>query len=276
MGVAESLNPEDSFWHCIAVNLRRERQRRNLTLQAVADIINAASEGVGTADRQGIGNYEANRLHITEEHARALDQAWGTTFIAWRKFAVLLGSDEDWWKQLFDFEKGALVVKVCIPDLVPVPLQTEGYARELIRQFQLVYDIDDAVRRRMSRTKDLRDQLPKMSLWTLIDESALDPPMPVEVKREQLNALLELSPGASMRIVPSSARLHAGVGGGFQLITTAKGVEVAYVWAQLEGRLVHDPSEVRELALRYDRIGARALSEEGSRELVAKKLELLQ
>jgi hypothetical protein len=47
------------------------------------------------------------------------------------------------------------------------------------------------------------------------------------------------------------------------------------MWAQLQGRLVHEVSEVRDMALRYDRIGAKALTEEDSRELIKNVMERL-
>lgn len=267
MSAAESLRPEDSLWSYISVYLRKERQRRKLSQSEVGVVIQA--------DKQRVANIEAGRLNLTSVQAELLDEAWGTMLVPLRGFAVVLGRDREWWKQLNDFERKAQVIKIYVAEYVPVPFQTEAYARALLTAVRVVGDVEAAVRNRMERTKMLLDELPRLSLWTLIDERALDPPIPLEHKREQLQVLLELMDRTSVRVVPDGS-WHVGSDGNFELITTAAGVDVAYMWAQLGGRLVHDGAEVRNLALRYDRIGAVALSEESSRELVTKRLEHLR
>jgi transcriptional regulator with XRE-family HTH domain len=267
MTAAESLRAEDSLWYLIAVYLRKERQRRQLSQSQVAAIIQA--------DKQRVANIEAGRLNLTAVQADLLDQAWGTLFVVLRKYAVSLGRDQEWWRQLVDFETNALAVKLHVSQYIPVPFQTEAYARHLLTMVRVAKNIEQAVKGRMIRAKLLLSQLPDLDLWALIDEDALDPPIPVEDKREQLQALLDLSQRTSVRIIPRRT-WHIGSDGNFELITTATGANVAYMWAQLGGKLVHDTPEVRELALRYDRIGAKALSEDGSRELIEHRLEHLQ
>ncbi|MGI5167851.1 helix-turn-helix domain-containing protein [Spirillospora sp. CA-253888] len=267
MTAAESLNPESSLWVYIAVHLRKERHRRKLTLSDVAMIIGA--------DKARVSSYEAGRLKITAPHAEVLDREWGTMFAALRKMAVKIGLDEDWAKQLLDFERKALIIKIYFGEVVPVPAQTEGYARALITAGRNVRDIEQAVRRRMERKAMLLEQLSDMRLWLLVDERAFNlPGVPPEVMRGQAEALLELAQETSVRIVPTAALPHVGLEGDFELITPATGDEVAYVWAQLGGRLVHDTPDVRELALRWDQIGASSLTEVGSREFLRNMLEL--
>lgn len=268
MTVAESLDPDESVWHLIAFHLRFERQKRGLSQSQMGQLLGM--------NRHGVSNLEAARNRLTQDQARRLDRAWDTGGL-WqrlRRLAILLGRDGDWTKQLRDFETGALVIKVYIEQLIPVPLQTEAYARHVIRTARVVRDVEEAVRQRMARTKMLLDQLADMDLWVLIDERALH--MPEDIQREQLAALLDFADRLSLRIVPDAARVHAGIDGSFELITTAAGTDIGYVWAQLAGRLVHEAPDVRELALRYDRIGAKALTEEGSRELIVQMLERLQ
>ncbi|WP_147339329.1 DUF5753 domain-containing protein [Actinomadura spongiicola] len=267
MSAADDLRPEDSFWNLIAIYLRTERLRRGLSQSQVAEIIQA--------DKQRVANTEAGRLHMTSVQAEQLDEAWGTLFRVLRKYAVALGRDQEWWKQLIDFETGALIVKVYVSQFIPIPFQTEAYARHQLIAGRVIRDIDAAVQGRMERTKLLLGQLPKLEIWVLIDEEALDPPIPVEDKREQLQVLLDLTERTSVRVVPERT-WHIGSDGDFELITTSFGANLAYMWAQLGGRLVHDAVEVREMALRFDRIGAKALTEDSSRELIRQRLERLQ
>jgi hypothetical protein len=267
MTAADSLRPEDSLWHLISVYLRKERHRRKLSQSDVAAIIQA--------DKQRVANTEAGRLNLTQAQAELLDEAWGTMFVSLRRYAVLLGRDQEWAKQLVDFETGALIMKLYFGRYIPVPFQTEDYARAIITSCR-VLNVEAAMRKRMARQKLLCEQLPTLSLWLLVDEAALRPHgITPAVMREQLAHLLDFSERASVRVVPETAAVHIGFDGDFHLITTATGAQVAYVWAQLQGRLVHEVAEVRNLALHFDRIGARALTEEDSRELIKNVMERL-
>ncbi|MFC5183258.1 helix-turn-helix domain-containing protein [Actinomadura harenae] len=268
MSVAESLNPTDSLWHATAVHLRTERKRRRLTLEQVAEIIRA--------DRQRVGNYEANRLQITKEHAEILDRTWGTNFAVMRHFAVLFGTEQDWVKELWDYEKNALVIKAYIAHFIPVPLQTEAYARAVLETVRLTKDVEQEMQGRMARTEKLLKQ--KTSLWLLIDESALELDwLPSdEAKKEQLQRLLDMSEQVSVRVIKHTKRMHGGTAGSFEVITTATGQDVGYIWAQIGGKVVHVSDQVRELSLRWDRLGANALTEDDSRALIRQKLERLK
>lgn len=77
-------------------------------------------------------------------------------------------------------------------------------------------------------------------------------------------------PNVTLQIVPALSKAHIGLDGGFVLLDLggADG-RLAFVEAQLTGRLVRDEDEVRTLAVRYDRIRAKALSDDDSIDLVA-------
>ncbi|MEV5574075.1 Scr1 family TA system antitoxin-like transcriptional regulator [Spirillospora sp. NPDC052269] len=137
-----------------------------------------------------------------------------------------------------------------------------------------VAKIIDADRQRVGNYEAGRLKLTKLHVEAL-DEAALTPPISDDVVREQLQALLDLSERASLRILPAS-EWHVGYSGSFELITTLAGTLVGYMWAQLGGKVVLDGLEVRELGLRYDRMSAMALSESATRDRLMQKLESLQ
>ncbi|WP_026415471.1 helix-turn-helix domain-containing protein [Actinomadura oligospora] len=269
MTAAENLDPDESMWNLIAIYLREERVRRGLSQSNVAKIIKA--------DRARVANLEAGRLRLNEDQAKALDTTWHNThFASMRRYAIKLDLGQDWDKQLADLEDGALVVRIYLHGLIPVPLQTEAYASWLLTAGRVVRDIADAVAKRMTRTSKLLGQLPGMDLWVLVDERALTPPgVDPAVMREQLYHLLELAmrPGVCVRIVPEEQSVHVGTDGSFEVIVTARGDYVAYVWAQLSGRLVHEGPDVRDLSLRYDRIGSKARPEKESLQLIQAKAD---
>jgi transcriptional regulator with XRE-family HTH domain len=78
----------------------------------------------------------------------------------------------------------------------------------------------------------------------------------------------------SIRVVPRSCGLHAGLGGSFKILYHELG-DVAYSEAQFGGRLVVSATEVRGLAVQYDRIGAHAFPESHSRELIKRDMEAI-
>jgi hypothetical protein len=179
-------------------------------------------------------------------------------------------------KQHADIEGRATEIKSFEALVVPGLLQTREYAREIFTTGQESGDVDDLVEERMRRQETLVRQNPPR-LWVLIDEGVIDRlTVDPEVMRQQLIRLLEESCRShmSIRVVPRSCGMHAGLGGSFKLLYHELG-EVAYSEAQYGGRLVVSATEVRGLAVRYDRIGAHAFPESQSRELIKQYMEAI-
>jgi hypothetical protein len=94
--------------------------------------------------------------------------------------------------------------------------------------------------------------------------------------KDQLAHLLEVAdlPHVTLRVVPFTAGAHMGLDGSFMVVSVREG-DVAYVEANGGGRLVLDVEEVREYAIRFDRIGAEALSRAASKNLIMEAMESL-
>ena len=60
------------------------------------------------------------------------------------------------------------------------------------------------------------------------------------------------------------------------LLTKPDRTAVGYVEAQFGGRLMEDPAEAADLALRFDQIGVRALSDDASRALIFNTMETMR
>jgi hypothetical protein len=76
----------------------------------------------------------------------------------------------------------------------------------------------------------------------------------------------------TLRVVPKSAGAHEGLDGPFKIITVRQG-DVGFVEAPTGGRLVVDATEVRDLKLKFDHIGAVALPVGYSRDLIRQLME---
>jgi DNA-binding XRE family transcriptional regulator len=265
--VRAPLDPKLSLWHFLAYELRYERERHGLSLAQMGKIINAA--------RSTVSNIEAGRRKIGDDQAKAIDTTWGTG----RLFELLLwyaqtSHGPDWGRTYVRYEATAGTIKIYHGQAIPGVLQTDAYTRALL-QVGSATDIEAELAERVARKRALLDRPEPPFIWVLMDESVLARPVGgPEVMRDQLRHLRELAdrPNMIIRIVPTSAGAHLGFDGPIRIISLDTR-DVAYSGAQNGGRLIEDPVEVKQLAVKFDRIAAKAASEDGSCVLIEEYLE---
>lgn len=259
-------DPNSSLWAWIAHDLRLYRMRAGMRQEDVGRVIGCVK---GTVSR-----LESGDLQLDEKRAEALDGHWNT----YGHFARLLlfahsSNHPDWRRQHTCHEARADVIKAYEALLVPGLFQTPAYARALFACGD-VEDVEAALAERMARQEILARPRPPR-LWVLLDEGVIARPCGGPgVMREQLQRLLDEGekPYVSFRVVPGSAGLHVGVDGSFEILYSDR-QDVAFAEAQLRGRLVIPDAEVRTLEIRYDQIGAHALPETLSRDLIRQHME---
>ncbi|MEV5750631.1 helix-turn-helix transcriptional regulator [Actinoallomurus sp. NPDC052308] len=265
--VREPLDPKLSLWHFLAYELRYERERHGLSLTQMGTVINAA--------RSTVSNIEAGRRKIDDRQAKAIDGTWGTG----RLFELLLwyaqtSHGPDWGRTYVRYEATAEMIKIYHGQAIPGVLQTDDYTRALL-QVGSATDVEAELAERIARKRAVLDRPDPPFIWILMDESVLACPVGgPDVIREQLRHLRELAdrPNLIIRIIPTSAGAHQGFDGPIRIISLDTR-DVAYSGAQNGGRLIEDPAEVKQLAVKFDRIGAKAASEDGSRALIEQYLE---
>ncbi|MCO6009408.1 helix-turn-helix transcriptional regulator [Actinoallomurus purpureus] len=263
----DPIDPKLSLWHFLAYELRYEREKHGLSLTQMGQIIKAA--------RSSVCNVEAGRRKIDEKQAKAIDEAWNTG----RLFELLhwyarAAHKPDWFRQYSHYEATATSIKIYHGQAIPGPLQTDDYTRSLL-QASRVKDIEAVLADRIARKRAILDRDDPPTIWALMDESVLA--MSVggpEVMKAQLQHLRDLTdlPHVIVRIIPTSSGAHLGIDGPFRVI----GMEtrdVAYAGAQNGGRLSEETAEVKELAVKFDHIGAQAASEVESRAIIDRYLE---
>lgn len=268
MATVESLDPDNSFWDWIAFDLRRRRLKRGETVQQVADAIRRS--------RSDVSNCEAGRRRINVAGARLLDEHWDTG----GHFERLIGyanrnHDPDWFREHLGYEAAADELRVFELSFIPGLLQTERYARVVIAG-NGSKNVEAAVEERISRQAVLHRVEPPL-LWVLLDEGVVDRPVGgAEVMREQLAHLLQTGELANVviRVVPRSAGFHPGLTSAFKILTV-DGLDLVYTESSGGGRLVQEPTEVRSFEIQFNRIGAKALSEDASRELIGRAMEAM-
>ncbi|GAA4325876.1 transcriptional regulator with XRE-family HTH domain [Actinomadura luteofluorescens] len=265
--VREPLDPKISMWYFLAFYLRFWREKMGLSLTQCGEIMGVT--------RGTVSNFEAGRRRLQDDHARALDRHFGTGLL----FQLLLwfarmAHDPNWGKQLVKYEQEAALIKTYHGQVIPLALQTDEYTWAYV-QTSTRKDFEAAMERRVARKRSFFGRGDDVEMWATLDESVLarevGGPRVMKAQLEHLLATSDL-PQFSIRIVPFKSGAHIGVDGSLQVLSL-ESRDIAYSGAQNGGRLIEAPGEVRELSVMFDRIGAKALSEEGSREIIKRYLE---
>lgn len=212
------------------------------------------------------------------EVARALDKVYGTE--PHLEQLWLLARDDvvpNRYQRFLALEAEATVMQKFNVGAVPGLLQTEGYARELLRTARPRTDdqLAEQVAVRMSRQERLRGENPP-HLRALLDEAVLrrgsrDP----QAWQTQLQRLLDDAelPHVTLQVLPFSAGLHDLLGGSLTLLWLANGLSVAYLEGIKTADLFEEPEDVEPLKLSYDLLRDSALSPERSLTFIRQVME---
>jgi len=174
------------------------------------------------------------------------------------------------------FERDALRIHGWELGAVPGLLQTEDYARALIRSGRPMdssEEIDRLVAARIERQEVINGENPPL-LWYVLDESVVRHVVGGRtVMGAQLDRLLEVSgvPGVVLQVLPFAADNHAGADGPISLYEFAESPSVCYTECYGGGRIVEGRAEVADLMTVISLIRASALSARESRELIRQK-----
>ena len=159
---------------------------------------------------------------------------------------------------------------------VPGLLQTEDYARAVIRGVLPMANRDEVERRvevRMERQDVLRNDNP-LELWVIMDEAALRRHVGgSDVIRAQLGHLLDAVelPNVTIQVIPFDVGAHAGMPGSFVLMQFGEPAipDVVYIDSMAGDLFLEEESDIRRYTLIFEHLRAVAASPDASRSLVA-------
>ncbi|MER6731911.1 helix-turn-helix domain-containing protein [Streptomyces puniciscabiei] len=142
----------------------------------------------------------------------------------WQRFHDILPG---WFSMYVSLEGAAGLIRSYEPHFVPGLLQTEDYARGVLKSGAIGQtspdDIERHVALRMQRQQLLtRPDAPRF--WAVMDETALRRPVgPPEVMRAQIDKLLEATklPHVTLQVAPFASGPHPGTYGPFVLFRFA-------------------------------------------------------
>ena len=212
-----------------------------------------------------VSDVERGDKGATDDFARRCDEAFGLPGSFLRLWEDLQREEFPvWFAPIVPIQRDATKIAGWELGAVPGLLQTEGYARALVRA-RRPHDDEEAVERtvqaRIERQGILSKPKPPM-LWYVIHEGALRHVVGgPEVMGGQLDKLIKAAetPGVVIQALPFTAREHAGIDGLLYLYERSGQPPVAYCETFGGARLINDQQEVSDLATVMGMLRAAAL-----------------
>lgn len=171
----------------------------------------------------------------------------------------------EWFRPWVDVEQEAIALRTYELNFIPGLLQTEQYARALLRTGG--GDTETNVAARMKRQQILAKDDPP-TFVALIDEAALRRTIGgQDVMAQQLRRLAEAADQWIIQVVPLDAVSYARLEGPFS-IATLSGGDVVYTSTQFNGYVLESPATLRTARSRWDTIRAEAYPKQQSKDLI--------
>jgi transcriptional regulator with XRE-family HTH domain len=184
-------------------------------------------------------------------------------------------------RRFIDLEADATKIRCYEGELVPGLLQTEDYARALIRTALFGADQAEVERRvkiRMDRQAILiREAPPPPRLWCVLGEAAFARPVGgPEVMRAQMEHLLQSTTEpttVTVQVLPFSVGEYPGLGGSFSLLSLDTAASpIGHMDTLGVGSVYVEREGAASLIERFDRLRAKALGPEESREFILNRI----
>ena len=214
---------------------------------------------------------ETEREQLVSLAREANSPAW------WQKYSDVV---PDWFQIYVGLEEAAQLIRVYEVQFVPGLLQTEEYARAVVKQGQpgaAQEEVERRVALRMGRQQLLtRTGAPR--LWAVVDEGALRRPLGgKDVMRAQIERLMAAAkePNITLQVLPFTFGGHAAEGGAFTVMRfpEADMADIVYI-EQLTGALYLDkPEDVERYSEVMERLSVKGTSPERTQDILAAMLE---
>ncbi|MCX5131689.1 MULTISPECIES: helix-turn-helix domain-containing protein [unclassified Streptomyces] len=222
-------------------------------------------------DEETVASIEQGRRPLKPDLADLLDQLLDTKGLLAAGVQNLPEIDQfPMWAELYmEHEREAIALSWYDAMVLPGLLQTEAYARAVLRNRVPAYDDDEVCTRaaaRVERQEILHRKVPptlSFIVWEPVLHLAIGDR---EMRREQLRRLLSLAelPCLAIQFLPLSSPFHAGLNGPFTLLETPDHQHLAYTESQRGSQWVSDPAEVSILARKYAMLRTQSLTPQDS------------
>jgi transcriptional regulator with XRE-family HTH domain len=236
--------------------LRRARTAAGLSQEDLGKAINYSGSLVSAV--------ENGQRPPTRDYLVAVDAAL-TTGGLFERLSNGLASFERtpvWFRDWLIIEREATLIRWFEPLIVPGLLQTKAYAHAIIAGSGMVdaADVDQRVTTRLERQSLLTAPKPP-TVITILDEGVLRRCVGSSaIMAEQCQFLLESTaqPHTQIFVVPSSAGVHAGLGGAFTL-ARARDFDAAHLDSPLQAQITGRRDDIDSLTRRWEAIRGESL-----------------
>ncbi|MDS1270325.1 helix-turn-helix transcriptional regulator [Lipingzhangella sp. LS1_29] len=262
-----AISPE-SMRLRFGAEVRRFRQRAGLSQQQVALAVPMAQSHLSQLER--------GRKGTSEEQVPRLDSVLGAGGALMRRWEDLHKREDgyaDWFRGTAELERTATLIRIHNPLVVPGLVQTEDYARTVIRfgsPADTPAEIEEQVAARMHRQEILEaERGPRIQL--VLCESILRRNIGGRaIMIKQLDRLLAEAqrPRLAVQVLPLSSPDQPGLDGAFALFSAPDIGQVLYTETRIDGYPVDDPVGVEEYVQVFSELRAAALPLAASRELI--------
>ena len=267
----------------LASELHARREQSGLTIDDVAEKLEWSAAKISRIENARVRVLPRDVKHLLRAYGLAEgDPAWDTLTTLARE-----SRQKGWWHAYGDtigesfstyvgLEADASTVRTYESEYVPGLLQTEEYAREVIRAGSPMVahdELEKYVAVRMARQQRLAESH-RPELWAVVNEGALRRLTGGGgVMRAQLGSLLEQShrPHVTLQLMPFGTGSHAGMGGAFTILSFPEPAdpEVVYVNYNTGSLFMEKPEELTRFALIFNHLRAAALSVSETRNAIS-------
>jgi transcriptional regulator with XRE-family HTH domain len=236
--------------------LRAARTGAGLSQEELGRAINYSGSLVSAVEN---GQRPPTREYVTAVD-RALDN--GGFFERFLNNIVSLDQAPVWLRDWIVFEREATMLRWFEQSVIPGLLQTEAYARALLKGGSLLTDaeIERVVGSRLDRQSILSQPEPPTFI-AIIDENVLHREIgDASIMAGQCEHLLARAaePHIQLHVIPASVGAHAGMGGPF-IIATGSEIEAGHLDNALQAQIVDQRTAVDRLVRRWEAVRGEAL-----------------
>ncbi|MBM0236323.1 helix-turn-helix domain-containing protein [Micromonospora sp. ATA32] len=246
----------------IRAQLRRLRMNAELSQEEFGKLVHFSGSQVSAVE---LGQRPLDRFFL-----KRADEVLGTggLLTSLLKLAERDGQPS-WFRPWLEAERQAHQLRCYQPSLVPGLLQTENYARTMIRTDDMLSD--DEVERRLAVRQDRQSVLNQPSspkFVAVVEETVL---RRVDegfrgLMTEQIAHLIECSERSriNVHVIPAEVSVHIGLTGPFTLARGQDGGWVGYLENQLGGSVIDNDDGVAILLSRWESVRSEALPQRQS------------
>jgi hypothetical protein len=282
MHLMSALSDADMINAQLGIELRRLREEAGYTAVEACEPLNAQGPK--------LSKIENGRQGATPEEVRVLCDFYRASAEE-RDYLVSLAEQRpkrrrrragkrdavpDWFRRFLALEWDATELKSYQIDMVPGLLQTEDYARSMIRAWEPEADdrlIDKQVETRMRRQEVLRRTgRPSLRLDVVLGEAALRRVQGTkQVMRAQLKHLVKMAkrPNVTIRVMPFDVPDRISVASAFELFRLAEqNISTVYLEDLFGATYLKEPEEYTQYSSVYGRLRDAAMTPEESRQFI--------